>query len=72
MSTADERLGRMANDIAANVRSGRTTDEAAKAIAGHLQRFWTPGMRERLLELCADGSSVLEAEVLLAAKHLGK
>ncbi|MCZ6855453.1 MAG: formate dehydrogenase subunit delta [Gammaproteobacteria bacterium] len=60
----------MANDIAANIRAGKTLDESAEAIASHLRRFWTPGMRKKFLELCADRSSELEADSLLAAKHL--
>ncbi len=69
MSTADEHLVRMANDIANNIRSGKKVDESAEAIANHLRRFWTPNMRKQFLDLCAD-SKELEADVLLAVKRL--
>ncbi len=69
MSSA-EHLVRMANDIANNIRSGKTVDESAEAIANHLRRFWTPNMRKQFLELCAERSMDLEADVLLAAKQL--
>ncbi|MCZ6641429.1 MAG: formate dehydrogenase subunit delta [Gammaproteobacteria bacterium] len=61
---------RMANDIANNIRSGKTVEESAEAIANHLRRFWTPGMREKFLELCEESSTELEADVRLAAKQL--
>ena len=70
MSTGDEHLVRMANDIAANIRTGKTNDESAAAIANHLRRFWTPKMREKFLELCTDRATELEADALLAAKYL--
>jgi len=69
MSSKDH-LMRMANDIANNIRSGKTTEESAEAIANHLRRFWTPNMRKQFLELCADSSTELEADILLATKRL--
>ncbi len=69
MSSKDH-LMRMANDIANNIRSGKTTEESAEAIANHLRRFWTPNMRKQFLELCAEGSTELEADILLATKRL--
>lgn len=60
----------MANDIAANIRSGKTVDESANAIADHLRRFWAPKMREKFLELCIENPAELEPDVLLAAELL--
>ena len=70
MSATDEHLMQMANDIAVNIRPGKTSDEAVEAIANHLMRFWTPTMRKKIVGLCEDSSKELEAEVRLAAKRL--
>ena len=70
MSMTEEHLLRMANDIANNIRSGKTFDESAEAIANHLRRFWTPNMRKQFLGLCADNSTQLQGDVLAAAKLL--
>jgi formate dehydrogenase subunit delta len=40
----------MANQIARNLAGRCELDDAADKTADHLQRFWTPGMRKRLLD----------------------
>lgn len=61
-------LVRMANQIAANY-GYLTGDAAARAVASHLQKFWTPDMRERFLAGSADGLDPVAADArdLLAA-----
>ena len=46
----DSSLVRMANQIAANV-GHLPADEAAHAVATHLRSFWTPAMRQDLIDL---------------------
>ena len=49
----------MANDIAANLSFQAQADEK---IADHINRFWAPRMRKRLLEYAAgDGDGLSEA-----------
>ncbi|WP_405826776.1 formate dehydrogenase subunit delta [Streptomyces sp. NBC_01390] len=59
----------MANDIAAN--HGHLPDDvAAKAIAGHVDRFWDPRMRTRLYEFVDAGADGLDPLVVAAVKLL--
>ena len=71
MSTGDEHLVRMANDIAANTRAGKTEAEAMEAIANHMRRFWSPKMRQRYREICrASPPAGLAPDALGAAERL--
>jgi formate dehydrogenase subunit delta len=45
-----EKLVRMANQIAANSDYGPDKDKIAATVADHLRRFWTPAMREAIVE----------------------
>jgi len=53
----------MANDIAANLSFQAQADEK---IADHINRFWAPRMRKRLLEYAAGNGGGL-SEALLPA-----
>ncbi len=53
----------MANDIAANLSFQAQADEK---IADHINRFWAPRMRKRLLEYAAGNGEGL-SEALLPA-----
>lgn len=58
---------RMANDIAAAF--GHLPDEqAAEAVAGHIQRFWDPRMRARLAEFVDGGAEGLSPVIVAALK----
>ncbi|MEX5728445.1 formate dehydrogenase subunit delta [Rhodovulum iodosum] len=61
-----EKLARMANQIAAAF-GHRPDDEAAAAVAAHVNDFWDPRMRAELLELIAGGASGLHPAVRDAA-----
>jgi formate dehydrogenase subunit delta len=56
---------RMANDIAANLRH-LPGEEAAKAVAGHIDRFWDPRMRSRLHAFVDAGADGLDPLVVAA------
>ena len=49
-----ERLVAMANDIG-NYFRPQSREDAIAGIAGHIQRFWTPRMRQKLNAYLAQG-----------------
>jgi formate dehydrogenase subunit delta len=53
----------MANDIAANLSFQAQADEK---IADHINRFWAPRMRQRLLEYAAGNGKGLNRALLPA------
>jgi formate dehydrogenase subunit delta len=56
-----ERLVKMANDIGDFFKAEPSRADAIDGIAGHIQRFWEPRMREQILEyLQKDGSELSE------------
>jgi formate dehydrogenase subunit delta len=51
----------MANQIAANLPHDQSQDECDKAVASHLQRFWSRGMKEQIrAHLAAGGEGLSE------------
>ena len=54
MTNSDQHLIQMANDIAANLSPGKSAQEAAEAIAGHIKKFWAPPMRHKIVEIWQD------------------
>lgn len=63
-----DKLVRMANEIARNLRS-QPGDQAVAATAEHLRSFWTPGMRASLVAHAAMGGEGLDP-IALQAAHL--
>ena len=57
--TPDEKLVYMANQIA-DYFAAQGEERAVKGVADHLQKFWEPHMRVRLLELAARDSAKLK------------
>ncbi|KFI28668.1 formate dehydrogenase [Haematobacter massiliensis] len=53
MSNTDERLVRMANQIALFMET-RPREAAAAGVASHINDYWEPRMRSRLLALAAE------------------
>jgi formate dehydrogenase subunit delta len=60
---------RLACEIAAQFRSA-DLDEAASAIATHIQRFWDPRMREQLCVQAREVGPDCEVRVAAAVKLL--
>lgn len=58
----DARLVKMANQIATFFAS-QPSVEASHAVAAHLNDFWSPPMRARLIEMIAAGADALRPEV---------
>ena len=50
---------KMLEQIAANFAWDEDRDRAAAAVASHLQRFWSPDMRQMVREAAAGGSCEL-------------
>ena len=46
------------------------TDQAAAAVADHLERFWDPRMKSRLIELAAAETADLDPVAVAAAALL--
>ena len=54
-----QRLVTMANDIARYFVSEPDREAGVEAVADHLRKFWTPRMREQIVEyLASDGAGV--------------
>ncbi|MFJ3338924.1 formate dehydrogenase subunit delta [Streptomyces sp. NPDC086766] len=62
---------RMANQIAVNF-AHVPADQAAEMLAGHIERFWDPRMRARLLELVDAEADDLHPVVVMGAGVLRK
>ena len=64
-----EKLVMMANQIATFFNSQPDADKAEK-VAGHLNDFWDPRMRQQLLDHVARGGDGLDPVVIEAAKKV--
>ncbi|WP_417270144.1 formate dehydrogenase subunit delta [Celeribacter sp.] len=65
----DDKLVRMANQIATFFATQPDADKAAK-VAAHLTDFWDPAMRAQLSAYAAQGGTGLDPLALDAAKLL--
>jgi hypothetical protein len=55
------KLVRMANQIADNFDYGTDKEKAAAGVFDHLSRFWTPEMKQAIIEYRQRGESGLSA-----------
>jgi len=62
-----DQLVKMANQIADNFSFH---EDAVDRLADHLQRFWAPSMRKKLIELLGAGGEGLKPDVIAAVKRL--
>ena len=62
-----DQLIKMANQIADNFSFH---EDAVDRLADHLQRFWAPSMRKKLIELMESGDDGLKPDVIAAVKRL--
>ena len=62
-----DQLVKMANQIADNFSFH---EDAVDRLADHLQRFWAPSMRKKLIEFMQTGSDGLKPDVIAAVKRL--
>lgn len=59
MSSEQQRLIRMINDIAKNVTAGRDTEAASDAVYSHVMKFWPPKMQQDLIARIANSDEEL-------------
>ncbi len=64
-----DQLVKMANQIALNMAAWGSEEEVAKKTAEHLQRFWTPAMRQRLQEYSQVRGQDLSRPVAMAVSR---
>jgi formate dehydrogenase subunit delta len=69
MSTI-EHLASMANDISDFFEGEVGPADAPASIAQHLQRYWDPRMRAKIIAYAAGGGEQLSATALAAVKTL--
>jgi formate dehydrogenase subunit delta len=62
-----DQLVKMANQIADNFSFH---EDAVDRLADHLQRFWAPSMRRKLIELVDAGGDGLKPGVIEATRRL--
>ena len=62
-----DQLVKMANQIADNFSFH---EDAVDRLADHLQRFWAPSMRTKLIEFTEAGGDGLKADVIAAIQRL--
>lgn len=62
-----DQLVKMANQIADNFSFH---EDAVDRLADHLQRFWAPSMRKKLIEFLDAGGDGLKPDVIAAVKLL--
>ena len=62
-----DQLVKMANQIADNFSFH---EDAVDRLADHLQRFWAPSMRKKLIEYMQTGGDGLKPDVIAAVKRL--
>lgn len=65
----DDKLIRMANQIATFFESQPSVDPG-EATAKHINDFWSPPMRGRLIELARGGAGGMRPAVLAGAAHV--
>jgi hypothetical protein len=66
------KLVRMANQIAENLDYGPDKDKVVAATSDHLQRFWSPPMKQLIVEHSGRGETELSALAARAVAHLAE
>lgn len=70
MPIDEEKLLRMAEQIAANMRYSDDLELVAGKTADHINRFWEPGMRATLLAYAARDNSDMSDSLRLAINQV--
>lgn len=65
-----EHLAQMANDIGAYFKAEPSHDDAVAGIVNHMKKFWTPRMRQKLIEHVRNGGNSLDELPLEAVRKL--
>ena len=70
--SALDRLVKMVNQIALNMRANGTDAMVADQVAQHLQKFWSPAMKNMLTQESGNNDIGLSPVALLAVQALMK
>jgi len=70
MTVAVEKLIRMAEQIAENNSFTPDADVVAAKVADHIQKFWDPRMKARILEYAGSEGAELSEVVRLAVERV--
>lgn len=71
-SDGQNKLVRMANQIADNFDYGSDRDASVAGVLDHLVRFWTPDMKENIVEIERQGGGGLNEIASRAVKALAE
>jgi formate dehydrogenase subunit delta len=75
-SDGTNKLVRMANQIADNFDYGSDQSKAVAGVLDHLMRFWTPDMKQTIVEQRRSGdiglNAIAEAAVKALAERIGQ
>jgi len=71
-SNGSNKLIRMVNQIAENFDFGSNQDEAVAGVLDHLQRFWTPEMKQAIVDSQQGGDLTLNKIAAEAVKALAE
>ncbi len=69
-SGGPEHLAQMANDIGNFFRAEPSHEEAVAGIANHIQKYWTPRMRQKIFAQLDSHPSLLDPLPLAAVERL--
>ena len=69
-SEGSNKLVRMANQIADNFDFGSDQDAAVAGVVDHLTRFWTPDMKQSIVEQSQNGNIGLNDIAAAAVRSL--
>ena len=67
-----DRLVKMVNQIALNMSANGTDKVVADQVAQHLEKFWSPPMKKRIIQLPSDANVQLSAVACLAIHKLAE
>ena len=67
-----ENLIKMANQIALNLRANGSDDLVAAHVAAHLQKFWSPPMKQMIISQLSVSETDFLPVTILAVENLSK
>lgn len=70
MSAQRKNLIRMVNQIAENLRHGRSDEVAMEEASSHLEKFWARSMKANIIECLNDSESGLDPLARQAVEQL--
>ena len=66
------KLVKMANDIAANLAASGDQAETAARVRDHLNRFWSPSMKQHIMDHAHNGGEGLSSVAMRAVTEMNQ